>query len=63
MQRQKSSQIVIGDPNHAHAVRHEIARLDPPPDRTGGDSKTFCDLGDRVEIHRVALMPAPVAAA
>jgi hypothetical protein len=39
-------------------VRDEIASLDPPPDRTGGNVKAFRNLGDREEPDLIIALMA-----
>jgi hypothetical protein len=47
MERQKHPQIAFGDPDDsADAMHGEMAALDPPADRSRGDTETFCDVGD-----------------
>lgn len=51
---QKRPQIAFRDADDtADSVHHEIAGLDPPADRTGGDLETFRDLGDREELELI----------
>jgi|SRR5512132_1685500 hypothetical protein len=56
MKRQKRHQVAFGNPDDtADPVRDEIARPDPPPDRTGGDVETLRHFGDREKFLIVAI--------
>jgi hypothetical protein len=49
---QESLQVLVGDPQDAvEPVRNQLPRLDPAPNRPGGDPQTFGDVGNGEKTH------------
>ena len=54
MKRQKRPQIAFGDPDDsADPVHGEMAALDPSADGSGGDTETFCDVGNGKKVDLI----------